>query len=269
MRSLRRAVRLPLLIVHVALGCLVISLSVLIDRLLRKPLHHGLARRMQALWCRSICRLMGVRIQLTGQAMAAPPVLLAANHLSWLDILVVAANWRVSFLSKSEVRSWPGIGLVATGLGTLYIERGGRDASGDAMRAMAQRLRDGHRVLFFPEGTTSPGLNLLPFRPRLFQAAIDAGAPVQPLTIRYLDHTDRPHAVAPFVDDEGLLSHVWRLAAEPAMRAVLESGYPVESAGKGRNELALLCREQMAEALNPSLPHEEEDRERTASAGRC
>ncbi len=268
MRSLRRAVRLPLLIIHVALGCVVISLAVLVDRLLSKPLHHGVARRMQAFWCRSICTLMGVRIQLAGQPMAAPPVLLAANHLSWLDILVVAAHWRVCFLSKSEVRSWPGIGLVATGLGTLYIERGRRDASGDAMRAMVQRMREGHRVLFFPEGTTSPGLNLLPFRPRLFQAAIDAGVAVQPLAIRYLDHTDQPHAVAPFVDDEGLLSHVWRLSAEPAMRAVLEPGYPVDSAGKGRNELALLCREQMAEALNPSLPHDDEDVEREASAGR-
>ncbi len=258
MRHLRRIVRLPLLLIHVTIGVVVIALAVLLDRLLGKRLHHGLARRMQAFWCRSICRLMGVRMQLSGQAMAAPPVLLVANHLSWLDILVVAANWKVSFLSKSEVRSWPGIGLVATGLGTLYIERGQRDASGNAMRAMAQRLREGHRVLFFPEGTTSPGNNLLPFRPRLFQAAIDAGVPVQPITIRYLEANDEPNAVAPFVDDEGLLSHVMRLSAEPGMRAVLEVGEPVDSRGRGRNELALLCREQMAEALNPSEPHEEQ-----------
>ncbi len=259
MRYMRRAVRLPLLIIHVAVGCLVIGLAVMLDRLLRRRLHHGLARRMQAFWCRSICRLMGVRIQASGRPLASPPVLLVANHLSWLDILVVAANWKVSFLSKSEVRAWPGIGMVATGLGTLYIERGQRDASGNAMRAMAQRLREGHRVLFFPEGTTSPGVNLLPFRPRLFQAAIDAGVPVQPITIRYLEADGEPNAVAPFVDDEGLLSHVLRLSAEPRMRAVLEVGEPVDSRGRGRNELALLCREQMMEALNPSEPHEESE----------
>ncbi len=252
MALIRRCIRLPVLLVHTCVGVLCILLAVGWDKVRGTQPHLGLSRRFQAFWCRSLCWLFGVSLEVRGERIQSP-VLLAANHVSWLDILVVASFWPVCFLSKSEVRRWPGIGAVATALGTIYIARGERNGSGEAIEAMSERLAAGRQVLFFPEGTTSPGSELLPFRPRLFQAAIAVGAPVQPLTIQYFSERGDCSTYAPFVDDEKLLRHVIRLAGEKETHAVLTLGEAVESEQRGRNELALLMREQMVEVINPSM----------------
>ncbi len=255
MPLLRRCIRLPLLFLHTCLGVVCILMGLGWDRLRGNDSQAGLGRRLQAFWCWSICWLFGVTMEVRGGDLGDKPVLLVANHISWLDILVIARFWPVRFLSKSEVRRWPGIGTVATALGTIYIDRGRRNGSSEAIARMARQLRNGRQVLFFPEGTTSPGTTLLPFRPRLFQAAIEAGVPVQPLAIQYFAGRGHRSEYAPFVDDERLLRHVVRLAGEHSTHAVLTLGEPVNSIGRGRNELALLSREQMAEALTPSRRH--------------
>lgn len=252
MPLLRRCIRLPLLVLHTCLGVVCILMAVGWDRLRGNAVHAGLGRRLQAFWCCSLCWLFGITMEVRGGQLGDKPVLLVANHISWLDILVVSRFWPVHFLSKSEVRRWPGIGTVATAVGTIYIDRGHRNGSTEAIEAMARKLRNGRPVLFFPEGTTSPGTTLLPFRPRLFQAAIEAGVPVQPVAIQYFAGRGQRSEYAPFVDDEHLLRHVVRLAGERTTHAVLTLGEPVNSIGRGRNELALLSREQMAEALTPS-----------------
>lgn len=249
MRTLRRVIRIPLLFAHVILGVGAILAAARWDRLRGHPLHGGQARRMQRFWSWSICRMLGVRLHVGGGAMAPAPALLVSNHLSWLDILVTTAHWPVSFLSKSEVRSWPGIGAAATALGTLYIERGARNASAQAVAVMTQRLREGHRVVLFPEGTTSPGRELLPFRPRLYQAALEAGVPVQPMTLLYLDEHGDVSACAPFVNDEGLLSHVIRLAGERRTDCHVHVCEPLPAAEQGRSDLARRSREAMCHAL--------------------
>lgn len=249
MRTVRRIVRIPLLFVHVTVGILMILAATGWDRLLKRPLHQGAARRMQVFWCWSICRLLGVRIHVHGVPAVEPPALVVSNHLSWLDILVISTLWPVSFLSKSEVRAWPGIGPVATALGTLYIERGARNASGQANEIMAARLTEGHRVIFFPEGTTSGGGELLPFRPRLYQAALDAGAPVQPLTLSYLNRDGELSDAAPFVNDDPLLRHVIRLAGEPRTDCRVYVCSAIDVEGRKRSELSALSRAAMANAL--------------------
>ncbi|MEX0731591.1 MAG: lysophospholipid acyltransferase family protein [Aquisalimonadaceae bacterium] len=254
MPLLRRLIRIPLLLLHVAVGVVVIGLAIGLDRLKGMDPGRGMARGAQAFWCRSICAILGVRLRATGQRLLSPPVLLVANHISWLDILVVAAYWDVCFLSKSEVRRWPGIGWLATGFGTVYIERGQRGASTEAIETMKRRLRQCRRVLFFPEGTTSHGQDLLPFRPRLFQAAIEDGIPVQPVTIRFIGRDGQPSARAAFVGGDRLFRHVIELAGNPGIDAIVTVGEPEDSAERSRKELALLMREQMAELLNPSRP---------------
>ncbi len=249
MRTLRRLVRIPLLFVHVSLGVVVILAATGWDRLRRRPLHEGLARGMQVFWCWSICRLLGVRIHVQGAPAVEPPALFVSNHLSWLDILVISARWPVSFLSKSEVRAWPGIGAVATALGTLYIERGARNASGQANAVMAQRLNEGYRVIFFPEGTTSPGGELLPFRPRLYQAALDAEAPVQPVTLLYRNAEGELSDAAPFVNNDPLIRHVVRLAGEPRTDCRVYVCNAIDVEGRKRSELSALSRAAMANAL--------------------
>jgi 1-acyl-sn-glycerol-3-phosphate acyltransferase len=125
------------------------------------------------------------------------PVLLVANHISWLDIVVLHAARHCRFVSKAMCKRWPLIGTLATGAGTLYIERESRR---DAMRVvhhMADALQAGDILAVFPEGTTSDGISLLPFHANLIQAAVSAGAPVQPVALRFIDahRPDQPGAL--------------------------------------------------------------------------
>jgi len=249
MGTLRKLKRLLLAVLYLVVGGMIINAGVFWDRLRGNPIQGGMARRIQAAWCKGFCRALGIRLRVSGEPMLEPPVLVVSNHVSWLDIVVVAAEWPVAFLSKSEVARWPIIGRCATGLGTLYIERGRRDAAARTVESMVSRLTAGDRVLFFPEGTTGEGYNLLPFRPRLYQAAVDAQVPVQPLTLRYLNLDGSLCSEAPFVGDDNLVSHVARLTALPGVVASLQVGEPISQPHGRRSDLALQSREQIAEAL--------------------
>lgn len=156
------------------------------------------------LWSQRMLRAFGVRVQSQGQVWSGP-VLRVANHLSWLDILVMNAVAPSRFVSKAEVRQWPLIGTLTVGAGTLLIEREKRR---DAMRVvhhMAESLQAGDAVAVFPEGTTSNGEALLPFHANLLQAAVVTDAPVQPWALRYRHaRTGQPHHAPLFVGDTTL-----------------------------------------------------------------
>ena len=251
---LPRLLRFCRICLHAFSGVLLIRLALLWDGLCRHPPMHGLARKAQARWCLRLCRLARIRLSVHGEPLLPGPVLVAANHVSWLDIPCVAAIWGIAFLSKSEVSRWPLIGNVATGLGTLYIGRG--DGAGEAIQSMIARLRGGQRVLFFPEGTTGDDADLLPFRPRLYQAAIDAGVPVQPLMLRYFDASGERSAAAPFVGDQALLAHIWQLCGAGPIEARLWVGQPICSAGHSRSELARRSRAAMLAVREPAALQE-------------
>jgi 1-acyl-sn-glycerol-3-phosphate acyltransferase len=133
------------------------------------------------------CRILGQRREVRGAPMTGQGAFVA-NHVSWLDIFVLNASKRLYFVAKAEVAGWSGIGWLARGTGTLFFERDRRKAAAQA-REMQDRLAAGHRLLFFPEGTSTDGLRVLPFRPTLF-AAFFAGTNhdsnhVQPVSLSY------------------------------------------------------------------------------------
>ncbi|MDB5943142.1 MAG: plsC [Ramlibacter sp.] len=190
-------------------------------------------------WARRMLRALGIRLELRGAPPAAGPLLLVANHISWLDILVMHAARHCRFVSKSDVKSWPLIGTLATGGGTLYIERESRR---DAMRVvhhMADSLRSGEILAVFPEGTTSDGVSLLPFHANLIQAAISAGAPVQPVALSFVDAASGATSLAPcYVGDDTLVGSVWRTLSGPPIAAVVSYGEPEHCAGRDRRTWA-------------------------------
>jgi len=171
-------------------------------------------------------------------------VLVVANHISWLDILVLHAARHCRFVSKSDVKHWPLIGALATGSGTLFIERSSRR---DAMRVvhhMAEALRAGEVVAVFPEGTTSDGIHLLPFHANLIQAAISADAPVVPVALRFVDTLSGQVSLAPcYIDDDTLLVSLWRTLRAPGITAVVSYGVPQFAAGRERRAWARELRE--------------------------
>jgi 1-acyl-sn-glycerol-3-phosphate acyltransferase len=148
---------------------------------------HPVSPRIVQVYCRAALAVLGLTCERRGQAAPAPSALVA-NHASWLDILVINAALPVTFVSKAEVAGWPGIGGLARATGTLFIRRASREAA--AQRdLLADRLRAGERLVFFPEGTSTDGLRVLPFRSTLFEAFFMQGLPpgltVQPLAVRY------------------------------------------------------------------------------------
>ena len=129
--------------------------------------------------------LFGLRVQVSGQAQDGP-VLIAANHISWLDIPVLHGACAMGFISKAEVENWPVFRYIARTGGTIFHQRGNHDSAAGVNSLMVERLRQGRAVTIFPEGGILPGAPLRVFHARMFKAAVDVGCPVQPVTVRYM-----------------------------------------------------------------------------------
>ena len=232
MRLLRVLAKLLHLLQHIALGWWIIRRHFpLLDDTQR-------GQQVQA-WSLRMLQVLGITLKVQGTPPAQGPLLLVANHISWLDIVVIHAAGYCRFVSKSDVKHWPIVGTLATGSGTLYIERTSRR---DAMRVvhhMAERLRVGDVLAVFPEGTTGDGRSMLPFHANLLQAAISANAPVLPLALRFVDvHTGAMHFAPSFVGDETLLGSLWRTLGASSLGAEVHFGVPEWAAGRDRRTWA-------------------------------
>ena len=151
----------------------------------------GSSMAVARLWQRFVCFLMGVRVTVTGAPARERPLLLLANHISWLDIPILAGLAPVSFIAKQEVATWPVVGFLAKAQRSVFVDRGRRHATGARAAEVAGRLSKGDIMVLFAEGTSSDGNTVLPFRSALVGAAhkaIDADglATVQPVAIAYL-----------------------------------------------------------------------------------
>ena len=197
-------------------------------------------------WSVRMLHIMGISLDVQGDVPQHGPLLLVANHISWLDILVLHASRHCRFVSKADVQHWPLIGTLAQGCGTLFVERESRR---DAMRVvhhMADALRSGDMLAIFPEGTTSDGIGTLPFHANLFQAAISAHAPVQAIGLTYLDAQSggQSHATD-YIGDTSLLSSVWATVTAKPLCARVNFGPHLAAQGLDRRTLAALAREQV------------------------
>ncbi|MET9758818.1 lysophospholipid acyltransferase family protein [Streptomyces sp. NPDC006372] len=172
-------------------------------------------------WCRWIVRAAGVRVRITGTAPPTGGLLLVANHISWLDIPLLAAVRPARMLAKTEVRRWPVAGPLAARGGTLFIDRDRLRALPDTVARIAGALREGAAVAAFPEGSTWCGRAQGTFRRAVFQAALDAGVPVQPVRIGYR-LTDGATTAPAFVGDDTLLASLWRVAMSRGLVAEVE-----------------------------------------------
>lgn len=186
-------------------------------------------------WALAFLGHAGISLEIRGQPPVIGPVLLVANHISWLDIPVMHAARHCRFISKSDVKDWPLIGTLAIAAGTLFIER---RSQRDALRVV-HLIRDAlqaHQILaVFPEGTTGDGRVLLPFHANLLQAAVSAHAPAQPVGLRFVDIASGQTSYAPsYIGDETLLGSIWRTLCAPPMVAVVHYGDAQQAEGRDR-----------------------------------
>mgnify|MGYP000615536463 CR=1 FL=1 len=212
----REAGHLPRVILRGGLLSLVILAGVLATlplRLIERPLH-GVQRPWSPAITQWVCRcafaVLGLRHRIEGRPMTGPGAVVS-NHVSWLDILALNARKRVYFVAKSEVAGWPGIGALAQLTGTVFIRREAREAKAQTA-IFAERLGAGHRLLFFPEGSSTDGMRVLPFKTTLFQAFFDlSGAEplrVQPVTVVYHAPEDQDPRFYGWWGDMGFAQHL-------------------------------------------------------------
>lgn len=211
--------------------------------------------RMKRGWFRGILRASGVTLNVRGDAAlsAGAGTLVAANHVSWLDIPAVLAVEPMRVVAKSDVRDWPVIGMLAARGGAVFIDRRRLRRLPGTVSDIAAALRGGHSVLVFPEGTTWCGRTLGRFYPATFQAAIDAGAPVRPVSLRYLADGS-PTTAAAFLGEETLITAVRRVVATRSLVVDVEVGPLANARGAARRSMATATA-AVIKGTNPVVTH--------------
>ncbi|MFJ4340729.1 lysophospholipid acyltransferase family protein [Streptomyces sp. NPDC088915] len=199
------------------------------------------------LWTRAVVRAFGVRVRYGGSPVATGPLLVVANHVSWLDVPLLAAVLPARTVAKAEVRHWPVLGVLAALGGTLFIDRDRLRALPGTVRAMTAVLAGGGRVAVFPEGSTWCGRERGRFRPAAFQAALDAGCAVQPVRIDY-----RPADAAAYVGDDPLGASLWRVVTTRCLTAEVRLADPLPS-GRHPDRRALAAAAQRAVARQDAV----------------
>lgn len=216
MSPLRLAYRLASFSVHLFVGVVLCVFVLSGDP--RRPMA-ARQRKVIGWWLRRCGRIAGLRIRTVGEP--SERRCFVANHVSWMDIIVLGGLHAVRFLSKAEVAHWPVIGFLANRAGTLYIRRG--EGAGKAFDELKAALRQNDGVALFPEGRTAKDYTIQRFHPRLFGAPLDVGVHVQPVAICY-PSASGPNADVLFVGDESFLANTMRILKRK--RTDVEVRYP-------------------------------------------
>lgn len=198
-------------------------------------------------FCRRLCDVFNIDVRLHGD-IPRQPALWVGNHVSWLDIPVFGSAARVFFLAKAEISSWPIVGNLAKGGGTLFIKRG----SGDSMRIreeIAGFLKQDIPVLFFPEATTGDGKSIKKVHGRILGAAIEAQKPVQIMLICYVNKDGYLDNVAPFIGDITFVDHVKAVLEMPKVTAHIQALEAIPTEGHDVDSLTKVVQQAMVEGL--------------------
>lgn len=248
-RPLRYLYRTPLVLLHLLLG---IGLCLFIVSPRRDAIahdgHEPLAHRATRWWSKVLLRIFGFRARQVGQPLP-DAAMFVCNHVSWLDIELMHTQRAVCFVSKAEIARWPVVGWLAACGGTIFHQRGSTQSLASVMQTMVERMRGGRSVAVFPEGGTSHEGQLRVFHARIFQAALDAEAPVQPVALRYARDGRRWLDVA-FRPNESFLANVVRLLGEPVSDAEVHFLPLVPPSTEGRRRMAEQARARIAQALD-------------------
>ena len=216
LRRVRRAV---------ALGC---TLTIMFLRYWATRLRGPLMLEQRAEWMqfsgRSALASLGVHYRVEGDIPERGIVV--ANHLSYLDIAIFSAAMKCFFVSKAEIGKWPYFGKAALAGGTMFVDRSSIASAERVAAEIGERLALPIPILFFPEGTSTDGSSVLRFRSRLFEPAIQAGAPVTAAAIRYILSDGAEERDLCWFGDEAFLPHLWKALGTPDLTAEIRFGDP-------------------------------------------
>ena len=251
---LRLVYRLPFLLLHV---CISTPVTIVCQNPSLRSIQLGgkpLGESISCWWSRIICRIFGIRRLLTGE-ISPGAQLVAANHISWIDIALLHSFSAMGFVAKAEINSWPLLGAVARAGGSVFHQRGSHDSASGVAAAMVGRLRENRRVAIFPEGGILPGTEIKYFHARLFAAAIETGTQVQPVMLRYLRDGSRYDEIT-FLPGEHFGANFFRLLMQKSCVADVHVLPLIDTAGKQRRQLAGEAEEAIRTVFESDLPSE-------------
>ena len=227
-----RGVRLTRAAVHLVQG---LATTAFIFPFAKQPSR----KRMVQRWSQRLLRILAVDLEHSGvPADFNGPVLIVANHISWLDIFVVNALRPSRFIAKAELKRWPVVGLLVTSVGTLFLDRTRRRDAARINTQVQEALAAGDVIALFPEGTTTFGRELLPFHGSLLQPVIEANGQILPAAISYT-HVDGSHSVAAaYVGDTSFVEALRQLLRARRTRVRLHLSEPFPTHGRHRREVA-------------------------------
>jgi 1-acyl-sn-glycerol-3-phosphate acyltransferase len=247
LRPLRYLWRLPLLVLHLFIS---LPLTLLVVTTFGPHVSfrgERLDHRLIRAWSAGLVRVFGMAVDARGTPLPGA-VLLVANHITWMDIEIIHARRMANFVAKSEIAGWPIVGWLTTYAGTIFHRRGDPRSLESVQRTMVERLRDGHAVAVFPEGTTGRGDQIRTFHARIFAVCEAAGVPAQPVGLRFM-RAGRPTYDPAFRPGENFLSNFVRLLGSPPTIAELHFLEPLEVGVGGRRRAADVARTRIAETL--------------------
>jgi len=204
-------------------------------------------------WCKRLLSIFEIKVEVQGLdsfLSNQKPYLMVANHISWMDIIVIQSIKPSIFVAKSDVASWPLFGWVAQMTGTIFIKREKVSDIKKALKKMKRRLIK-RSVCIFPEGTSTNGRYLLPFKSNLFQSSIDTNKSILPLCLRYKQKGTYSDKVA-FIDDMSLVDSIIKIKKEIDISVEVEVLQPVRPRGN-RKELAVYVQEILHKNLSQNL----------------
>jgi len=246
LRYLRLLYRLPWLLLLAVLGT---PVTVICQTAPGRAIRIGgrpLSELSLTWWAGNSCRIFGLRRSVRGR-LAEGAQLVAANHISWIDIQLLHSLASMGFVAKAEISQWPLIGWLARVGGTVFHQRGSHDSATGVTAAMAERLSEGGRVAIFPEGGILPGEGVKHFHARMFGPAIETATPVQPVMLRY-SRGGSPYHDITFRPGEHFLGNFFRLLTQEPCLAEIHVLPPISAANKRRREVAAEAEEAVRSA---------------------
>jgi 1-acyl-sn-glycerol-3-phosphate acyltransferase len=228
--------------VHVLAG---VATTMLVFPLVNDHRRRHLVKR----WSGRLLRILCIESRVEGAIAREGNVLVVANHISWLDIFVLNAHHPVRFVAKAELARWPVVSQMIRGAGTVFIERERRRDTHRVNHAMARVLAGGDVVAVFPEGTTTDGTDLLPFKSSLLQPIVEAEGHVQPVAIRYRTPEGEVTFAPAYVGDTTFAASFWSVCGERALTVDLLARPALPARAGHRRELARAAEHAIRTAL--------------------
>ncbi|MGY6518057.1 MAG: lysophospholipid acyltransferase family protein [Lysobacteraceae bacterium] len=248
-RPLRYLYRVPMLLLHLLLSLPLTLLVIRLPWLARRRTAAGetWAHRIIRAWSAGLMRVFGFRVRRFGEPLPGA-VMFVANHISWMDIELMHSQRMMGFVAKAEISRWPLVGWLASQAETIYHHRGDNQSLHGVMHQMVERLQEGRSVAVFPEGRTHTGHALGAFHARIFQPAVLAGAPAQPVALRY-GEGGSAQTIISFQPRENFLQNFLRVLGEPGRVAEVHFLEPVPASEDGRRRMAQACRDRIIAAM--------------------